>query len=248
MNRRQVLRSAGVSVAFGLAGCSELVGDGRDGTPDERGRPEAATDGPTPATGTPTETRTPTDGGTDTATPEPTTPDPDRCVSVFGRSPPSTAPVRYALTIEAPTPDRPPVLRTRITNAGDETIRLGEQRAVQHHGIRSANDALMLRNPGRMAATDPGGCWGLSPIAVRSTEYAVIELSPGETATSRSYVLGARRDSGHCLPPGLHAVEPRTFWSGPDGFPDGDQGHPLDWSFVIGIGDGLGYCPVTADG
>jgi hypothetical protein len=168
-------------------------------------------------------------------------------VSVFGTSPPLAAPVRYALSVDQPTPDRPPVLRTRIENTGDETVLLGEQRAVQHHGIRSADDALVLLNSERMAATGTGDCWDLTTIAGRTTEYAVLELAPGETATSRSYVLGARRDAGPCLPTGLHPVCPRVFWSDTGDIPDADAGRRIDWLFVLGVGDGPSYCPVTAD-
>jgi hypothetical protein len=251
--RRGLLRAAGVSLAAGLAGCSGLQG-GEGSLADGPGPTASATptDAGTPTgAGTPAETSTPTDHATDrqtdTSTPENGTPAPDLCVKVFGTSPPSEAPVRYALAVEQPTTDRPPVLRTRITNTGDETVLLGEQRAVQHHdGIRSADDALVLLDPGLVAATGSGDCWELTTVAGRTTEYAVLELAPGETATSRSYVLGVERDSGPCLPTGLHPVRPRVFWSGEGEIPDAEDGRPIDWSFVLGIGDGPAYCPVTA--
>lgn len=243
MNRRHVLRLAGTGLAAGLAGCSGGGENGGNGAATER-----TMRSPTPARSPPTE-RTPTESPSPTGRPtesearqttEPTA-DPSAgapagaaTVSVADTSPARDAPVRYTVAVTRPRRDRPPVLRTRIENTRDELVRLGEGEQAQHLGIWSRDRDLFLPRPAVMHQKGDD-CWGLERATGRNSAFDVIDLPPDGTVTARSYVLGADRSTGDCLPLGRHRFGPRVFWSDRNELPSTTDGTRIDWSFTLAV-------------
>jgi hypothetical protein len=241
MERRRLLRDAGVALAAGLAGCSgedsEDGGDDRT-APTSTGTPRSQQ----PGTTSPTDTEIPTDHPTPTdreTVERPLDWSPEvaaevASVTVAGTSPATAAPVRYEVRIESRTAGRPPVLRTRIENTADQALELGEGGLARHDGVRSVDEEVFLL-ASEMARSTEGDCWGVERPLARDTAYEVIDLGPGETVTARSYVLGTDRGTGDCLPLGRHRFEPRVFWSEPRNLPSADDGTRVDWEFTLRV-------------
>ncbi|WP_017342441.1 hypothetical protein [Halorubrum sp. T3] len=116
-------------------------------------------------------------------------------------------PIRPAVEIarEAATEDHPPQLRTRLTNAGDERIRVGEGRAAHFEYVSDADDALVLLPAGGEYPAEPG-CWRLTDTIAITEEYRTFALDPGESS-ERLVDLYATPGEDACLPVGEYRFE-----------------------------------------
>ena len=230
MRRRRLLRAAGVPVAAGLAGCSELAGDTDTGPGGGDQRVEGPTSGSTPTDG-PTTTRTPTDAPADGTT-----------VSVVGTSPVREAPLEYEVSMRhaSPTENHPPVLRTRITNTRDAATRLGEEREAQHQYVGSKDGTLLLLGYGGLGDRQyripaDRGCWRLESPPPHLDYYGRLDLDPGETVTTDSPLYGSPSlAKDRCLPSGIYRFSPDVFWGDADGRPGGSS-RRVDWGFTLRI-------------
>jgi hypothetical protein len=116
-------------------------------------------------------------------------------------------PVRPAVEVvrEAATPAQPPQLRTRLTNTADESVRVGEGRAVHFEHVTDESGALVLLPAGGEYPADPD-CWRLHEGVATTEEYRTFEIEAGEPS-SRSVDLYATPDGDGCLPVGEHRFE-----------------------------------------
>lgn len=135
--------------------------------------------------------------------------------------------IDVAVTREAATEDHPPGLRVSVTNTGDETVDVGEARAVVFAYQLSEEGSLMLLPAGEDYPAEPG-CWRLTDPIVVSEEYRIETLAPGETmASSLSLYATKKVPEGACLPVGEHRFESRYTLNPVDG----DQ--QFRWGFSV---------------
>ena len=116
-------------------------------------------------------------------------------------------PIRPAVKVtrEAATEDHPPQLRTTLTNAGDERVRVGEGRAAHFEYVYDADDALVLLPVDREYPAEPG-CWRLADAIAITEEYRTFALDPGESS-ERLVDLYATPGEDACLPVGEYRFE-----------------------------------------
>ena len=188
--RRQYLRymgGAGSVLVAGLAGCT-----GRSGPDDSpNGTPPSETDGTNGSDGT----RPEGTGGPGVSLVS-TDEDPDLPVQ------PSVEIVR-----DTATEDHPPRLRTTLTNTGDESVTVGEGRAV-HFEYVTADSGLLTLLPGEGDTEYPAepDCWRLTEGIATTEEYRMFEID-ADGSSSRLVDLYATPDADGCLPVGEYRFE-----------------------------------------
>lgn len=109
------------------------------------------------------------------------------------------------VTREAATTDHPPQLRTRLTNAGDERVRVGEGRAVHFEYVYDGDDALVLLPSDGEYPAEPD-CWRLTDAIAVTEEYRTFALDPG-ASSERLVDLYATPGEDACLPVGEYRFE-----------------------------------------
>jgi hypothetical protein len=116
-------------------------------------------------------------------------------------------PIRPAVEVvrEAATEDHPPQLRTTLTNAGDERVRVGEGRAAHFEYVSDGDEALVLL-PGDEEYPAEPGCWRLTDDIAITEEYRTFTLDPGESS-ERLVDLYATPGEDACLPVGEYRFE-----------------------------------------
>jgi hypothetical protein len=203
--RRQFLRGLGTATVVGLAGCS---GDGTDGSE-----------------GSPTTTESPTDdpGGT---RPEGTGGPGVTLVSVDDEV---GLPVEPAVEVvrEAATEEHPPRFETALSNTSDESVRVGEGRAVHFEYVRDDAEALVLLPPDGEYPAEPG-CWRLTDGVAVTEEYRTFEIAAGETSR-RPVDLYATPGEDACLPVGEYRFETTLSIVSADAEPESSA----QWGFTI---------------
>ncbi|MEF8858213.1 MAG: hypothetical protein V5A38_04725 [Halolamina sp.] len=137
--------------------------------------------------------------------------------------------IEVAVTREAATEERPPGLRVSVTNTGNETVDVGEARAVVFAYRYSENGTLMLLPDGGDYPAEPG-CWRLTEGIGVSEEYRIRTLAPGESMTSAlSLYATTEVPENDCLPTGEHRFESRYTLNPVDG----DQ--QFRWGFTVAL-------------
>jgi hypothetical protein len=177
------------------------------------------------------------DGGDDTdgRSPSATT------VSVVDPDDQPDVPVEYGAEMAEPTAtdDHPARLRVTLRNPTDETVALGEERAVVFHHVTS-DDALYLL-PAGDHADDPvePGCWRLTEGIAIATYYGTLSLDPGERLAAESHVYGhPGLPEGDCLPAGDHrVVAAGRAGGGERAVVDGDAAD-YEWGFTLRVDPG----------
>ncbi|RLM71352.1 hypothetical protein DVK05_01555 [Halorubrum sp. Atlit-8R] len=116
-------------------------------------------------------------------------------------------PVRpsVAVTREAATTDHPPQLRTTLTNAGDDRVRVGEGRAVHFEYVSDGDNALVCLPADGEYPAEPD-CWRLTDAIATTEEYWTFALDPGESS-ERLVDLYATLGEDACLPVGEYRFE-----------------------------------------
>lgn len=140
-------------------------------------------------------------------------------------------PVRPAVEIvrEAATPERPPRLRTSLTNTGDGRVRVGEGRAVHFAYVADDSDSLMFL-PGRSDREYPAepDCWRLTEDIAITEEYRTFGIDAGESSRRR-VDLYATPDVDGCLPVGEYRFETTISVVGSDAEPKSSA----NWGFSL---------------
>ena len=210
--RRQYLHyigGGGSAFIAGLAGCTG--GSDRDDGPNET--PPSGTDGTNGSGGT-----RPEGTGGPGVTLASTDEDPD-------------LPVRLAVEIvrDTATEAHPPRLRTTLENTGDESVTVGEGRAV-HFEYVTADSGLLTLLPGDTDSEYPADadCWRLTEGIATTEEYRTFEIDAGESS-SRLVDLYATPDADGCLPVGKYRFETTIGVVGDDAEPDSSA----TWGFSI---------------
>ncbi|WP_416841723.1 hypothetical protein [Haloferax sp. DFSO52] len=199
LTRRTLVRSTALLSVGLVAGClgdggSDNGGSDTDDTPD---LPDT-TDGSDPAGGTrPTGT-----GG------------PGIVLSSVDSAPDLPIEPTVEVSEDVATDDHPPQLRITLTNTSDETVEVGEGRAIFFQYVSDDSRELIFLPAGEMYPADPG-CWRLDePIAV-TEEYRIESFDPGESRSKLVDLYGAAKEDGEesCLPVGEFRFE-STFTVG----------------------------------
>ena len=140
-------------------------------------------------------------------------------------------PVRPAVEIvrEAATPERPPRLRTRLTNTGDQRVSVGEGRAVHFEHVTDGSGSLVFL-PGESDTEYPAepGCWRLTDGVAVTEEYRTFGIDAG-ASSSRPVDLYATPDVDGCLPVGEYRFETTVSIVGDDAEPESSA----TWGFTI---------------
>ncbi|SFL56113.1 hypothetical protein SAMN04487950_4220 [Halogranum rubrum] len=235
LTRRTILRSGGLATVALLAGCTS----GGSGSTDEP-TSEEPTDEPTsesPTTEAPTTDSPP--GGNGTGTDDPSggtrpagTGGPGIIVAQTDDE--TDLPVSHAVEVtkEAATEEYPPQLRVTLTNESDETVQVGEGRAVVFAYVTSESDQLTLL-PADGDYPAEAGCWRLTEGIAVTEEYRILTIEAGESVTQLLDVYGTPNGDG-CLPVGEHRFETSyTVARGEDGLAGGDGGEEGSWGFSV---------------
>jgi hypothetical protein len=242
--RRRYLRgvgAAGVGGLAGLAGCASVgPDDGTDEGSEDGGSDDGESDdsesddsesddsesddtgGPDGPLGSDGE------GGTDAGGTRPEgTGGPG--VSVVAVDDGPAVPVEPAVEVvrDAATADHPPRLRTTVTNAGDERVRVGEGRAVHFEYVADESGALVLLPAGGDYPAEPD-CWRLADPIATTEEYRTFEIGPGESS-ERLVDLYATPGEDACLPVGEYRFETTVSVVGGDAEPEASA----TWGFSV---------------
>ena len=194
--RRYLQYAAGATLTAALAGCTDTVPDDSTNT----------TDGGT-------ETR-PTDTGGPGVTIAATDDDPGIPIQ------PTVEVVRGAATNE-----HPPQLRTTLTNTSEETVTVGDGRAIHFEYVTADSGRLTLLPPGGDYPAEDG-CWRLSEGIITTAEYRTVKIAAGESH-SRPVDLYATTDTEGCLPVGEYRFETTISLTGDD------AESSVSWGFSI---------------
>ncbi|MFC5136355.1 MULTISPECIES: hypothetical protein [Haloferacaceae] len=116
-------------------------------------------------------------------------------------------PIRPAIEVvrEAATPEAPPQLRTTLTNAGDERVRIGEGRAAHFEYVADDSGLLILLPPADEYPAEPD-CWRLDEGIAVTEEYRTFEVAAGGSS-DRVVDLYATSEADGCLPVGEFRFE-----------------------------------------
>lgn len=106
---------------------------------------------------------------------------------------------------EAATPESPPRLRTTLTNAGDERVRIGEGRAAHFEYVADDSELLVLLPPADDYPAEPD-CWRLDEGIAVTEEYRTFEVDGGGSS-DRVVDLYATSEADGCLPVGEFRFE-----------------------------------------
>ncbi|WP_435075398.1 hypothetical protein [Halorubrum sp. HHNYT27] len=128
---------------------------------------------------------------------------------------------------EAATESAPPRLRTVLENTSDETVTVGEGRAVHLEYVSDdSGDLVFLPAEGEFPA-EPG-CWRLTDTVATTQEYRTIDIDAGGSS-ERLIDLYATPGEDACLPVGEYRFETTVSI----GRPDSEAGPSGTWSLTI---------------
>lgn len=213
--RRTFLRAGGLASLALVAGCTA------DG--------QASDDDPTTE---PTDDGLPGDDGTDNPAggTRPTgTGGPGLTLASVDDAPDLPVTPNVEVTRDVATEEHPPQLRVTVTNDGDETVTVGEGRAIVFSYVTSESGQLTLLPTGGDYPADPD-CWRLTDGIAVTEEYRTVTLEPGESTSQLVDVYGAAGGDG-CLPVGEHRFESTyTVMRGED---MSDESEQARWGFSV---------------
>jgi hypothetical protein len=106
---------------------------------------------------------------------------------------------------EAATEDHPPRLRTTLSNAGEEPVRVGEGRAIHFEYVADDDGFLVLLPADGDYPAEPD-CWRLEEGIATTEEYRTFEIGAGESS-DRAVDLYATPEADGCLPVGEYRFE-----------------------------------------
>ena len=142
-------------------------------------------------------------------------------------------PIRPAVEVvrEAATPERPPRLRTTLTNTDEGRVRVGEGRAVHFAHVTDDSGSLVLLPGGgdREYPAEPD-CWRLTEGVPVTEEYRTFRIDARESS-SRPVDLYATPDVDGCLPVGEYRFETTISIVGDDAEPESSA----RWGFSISL-------------
>ena len=201
LTRRSVLALSGATLVGALAGCTGAAPGTDDGdTPTDTSTPTdtTTTDGGLPGSNE-------TDSGAGSTRPEGTGGPGVTIVSVDDAP---DLPIRPSVELvrDTATTEHPPQLRTTLTNTTDETVRVGEGRAVHFEYVIDDAQQLILLPPGDDYPAQPD-CWRLSEGIAVTEEYRTFEIAPDEPSTRVVDLYGRATGEDSCLPVGEYRFE-----------------------------------------
>jgi len=129
---------------------------------------------------------------------------------------------------EAATAEHPPRLRTTLTNASNERVRVGEGRAVHFEYVSDDSGALTLLPASVDAPAEPG-CWRLTESIAVTEEYRTFELGVGESRSRLVDLYASHADTDACLPVGEHRFETTVAIVSDDAEPRSSA----EWGFSV---------------
>jgi hypothetical protein len=152
-------------------------------------------------------------------------------VTVVSRDDDPDLAVRPAVEVvrDAATPEHPPRLRTTLTNASEDPVRVGEGRAVHFEYVTDDSGSLVLL-PGETDSEIPADpdCWRLTDGIAVSEEYRTFDIQAGESS-ARPVDCYATPEGDGCLPVGEYRFE-TTIAIVTD---DGEQESSATWGFSV---------------
>ena len=129
---------------------------------------------------------------------------------------------------EAATTEYPPRLRTTVTNASDERVRVGEGRAVHFEYVSDVTRALTFLPPEVEAPAEPD-CWRLTDTVAVTEEYRTFELGPGESRSRPIDLYATHDEVDACLPVGEFRFETTVSIVSDDAEPQSSA----QWGFSV---------------
>jgi hypothetical protein len=224
MNRRRYLAAVGLTLTGGAAGCvvdSESPDQSADADDDET--PDG-TDGETAdeeVSGSDNE-----DDNTDEQT--------ESTMLTYNAVPDEPGdgrPIEHDVTVvHSPLRDeeRPLTLELTLTNRSDETILYGGQR--QALGLDATGDGFTLLAPGGQFYGFEDGWWTKTTHVVRTTEYRIGELEPGESETVKRVVVVDSIEENPTEIPDRIRIE-LSYSAGTEGVIE--KGTSYEWGFEL---------------
>ena len=150
-------------------------------------------------------------------------------VTVISVEGPDDIPVAASVEVvrEAATEESPPRLRTILENTGDESITVGEGRAVHLEYVYDGSNALVFLPSDGEYPAEPG-CWRLTDGIAVTEEYRTFEIEAG-ASSGRTIDLYATPGEDACLPVGEYRFETTVSI----GSPGSDPERSGRWSLTV---------------
>lgn len=128
---------------------------------------------------------------------------------------------------EAATEESPPRIRTVLENTSDESVTVGEGRAVHLEYVYDDTDALVFLPSDGEYPAEPG-CWRLTDGVAVTEEFRTFEIDAGGSSSRTVDLYGAPGEDA-CLPVGEYRFEtPVTI-----GDPESDPEQSGRWGLTI---------------
>lgn len=215
--RRTFLRAGSLAGLALVAGCTS----GGEPPADDvtTGEPTAEpTDDPTTGTDDPANGTRPTGTG-----------GPSLSLAAVDDAPDLPVTPTVEVTEDVATEEHPPQLRVTITNDSDETVQVGEGRAVVFSYVTSESGQLTLLPTGGDYPAEPD-CWRLTEGIAITEEYRILTIEPGKSVSQLVDVYGAAGGDG-CLPVGEHRFE--STYNVTRGDEMTGEGEQARWGFSV---------------
>lgn len=226
LTRRTFLYAGGITTFTLLAGCT-AGGDGAGGAQtDDPTTGEPTTDGGLPGGND--------SGGNDSAggTRPEGTGGPGITLASVDDAPDLPVTPSVEVTRDTATTEHPPQLRVTVTNDSDETVQVGEGRAVVFAYVTSESGQLTLLPADGDYPAEPD-CWRLTEGIAVTEEYRTLTIEPGESVSQLVDVYGAAGGDG-CLPVGEHRFEATyAVARGEDAMPGEGDSEQASWGFSV---------------
>jgi hypothetical protein len=145
-------------------------------------------------------------------------------------------PVEPAVEVvrDVATADHPPQIRVTVTNVSEESIRVGEGRAIVFQYVHDTTHELLLLPAEGDWPAEPD-CWRLTDGIAVTEEYRIVDLAPGESVSALVDLYGAASgEQDACLPVGEFRFETSyAVTTDADGVPD--EGPGASWGFSLSL-------------
>ncbi len=226
MNRRQYLTATGVALAGISAGC--LVNDTGDQPTADDGGPAADGGGAdNPDSESSGDEKADEDDGTDSGQ-DSSTVAYDFLADEINDNRPLTHDLRVTHR-QLRDEQRPLTLELTLTNRSSETVSYGEQRDAL--GLDAHAEGFVLLAPGGEFYGFEDGWWSKTTEIVRTMEYRIGTLGPGESETVRRVVVVDDIEQNPSQPPERLRFE-FSYGAGPQGV-DMSEWTDYEWGFEL---------------
>lgn len=133
------------------------------------------------------------------------------------------------------TESSPGIVTATVTNMSDDTILVGEERAIVFAYVQSEQTPglQLLPEPASQYPASHPGCWRLSSGIAIAEYYGTVELSQGESVNANLGVWALPEVRDACVPVGEYRFQTQfTVWEGRE---LNDAEETATWGFTLAV-------------